>query len=118
MDQLGISLTIRRDLIEDLSELARREGLAVSKPRIGDATDTSLRAPIGPGEAHQIFATVSVILSAATAAVTFIDKIIDLVKKHDNAPVEIRDAKTGRKLVVIQRTTDASKVKTALRVRK
>jgi len=114
MSQLSVSIVAEDRVIDGVCELAREEGIRCSAPLTISRDQSSLKAPIGPGEIEGLLTTVSLIFSTGTTALVFLDKLRDIARKFNGAHLEVKNAVSGRNIMQIDKNTKGSDIEAAL----
>lgn len=113
MVKSSISVTANEALIPDLLEAARGvPDVAASKPVFAESVPSSYRSPIGmsPDDVQALLKVVSLVFSSGTAMITFVDKLLDLIRKH-RQPVVIGDPRDPKKQLSVDEGTSADAVR-------
>ena len=100
MDTIFISFEADPELIAELATLADESKLEHSTPVPMKSPADALDAPIGAEEVKILLDVLSVSFTTASVGVVFLDKVLDLLKKH-RKKATVRSPRTGRKLGVL-----------------
>ncbi len=68
---------------------------------LGSLTD-ALDSPFGSEEARQVLQLVELVFKDGTAALLFVNALIDLLKKTDTSAAELKDSKTGSLITIVK----------------
>lgn len=95
------------EAIAAIQELAAGPEIKLSKPQPLDSTSEPLNAPISGDYVMHAAQVISIIFTSGTAALTFLDKLSDLVRKNKQ-PVLVRRSADDRSVMVTPETTPAA----------
>jgi hypothetical protein len=95
MEPMFFSFEAEAELIADLADLAEKSGIKHSEPVPLKSPADALDAPIGADEIKLALELLTVTFYMLSAAVCFIDKVLDIVKKH-RKKVVVRNPRNGQ----------------------
>jgi hypothetical protein len=99
MSQVALRFVGAPEAVIGIEQLAGVEGVTLSSRQPIDRTSEPLNAPITGGDIIQAAQMVSAIFASSSAAVVFLDKLLDFVRKIKQ-PIEIRRPSDRRSLLV------------------
>ena len=101
-----LTLSGSDEVIRQVGQTQFGDGIKVGRVQPADGFADAADGPLGPDEIRQIIEIVGITITNITAVVVLFEKLRALVKPGQ--PVTVSDAKTGRKLVTIDETTDVA----------
>jgi len=109
MTKQYITLVGPEDLIKQIETSGGSKDLELGRSRPGDALTDAVDTTLGPEEIKLILQVLTVAFSTATAALTFFQRLKDLLARADTKKpvvIQIKDGRTGRKLATIDKETN------------
>lgn len=107
MTKTSVSMMASESLVSALLEaVAAVPDLAASKPILAESVPSSYRSPFGmsPDELLAVLKAVSLVFSTGTAMLTFVDKLLDVIRKHRQSVVLTHPRDPKQQLTVAPET--------------
>ena len=115
MEETFVAFEASPEVAKDIHESANSQQVRCSAPTPVSSAADPLDAPIGGEEIKLILEIVTVALGAGKSVVEFVRSLRQILEKHPEEVVTIRDPRSGKELGKVNKSTSEQEIEGMLR---
>jgi hypothetical protein len=102
MSEAFVSVISTPALIDAIKKTDFPPDIEAGNPASLGSLSDALDSPFGSEEVRQVLQLLELALKDGTAALLFVNALIDLLRKTDTPAAELKDSKTGSRIAVVK----------------